>query len=454
MEIKPESTITEVCNYLESIAEKQDDIFVLSFRADRIISAYRILNKGKGFDAEKINNFSKLKNVIFTDTAEKRRTDLVAYMKKYNFNEKKGDGELVIAYDGRTKTPMMIAVHNSNLGPAAGGLREKNYSTFDSMVTDTLRLARAMTYKAAVADTNTGGGKATRFVPKGIRKDANLAMARLVNFIAKKREERDVKPYITAEDSNTHCEDFDDMDSITPYAICRSLHLGGSGNPSPVTAIGVYEAMSVGAEYIFPDKSLKNKTVLLSGVGQCGFELAKNLVYNGVGKLICAEINEERIKWVKNQFERMEKTDKLEFIVYTKEQLQNQQYLIDLANKIDIFAPCALGKSISDTNISVLRGTRLKLICGSENNQLADEEKHSKMLHEMGILYIPDFVANAGGIINCVTEIKGRAFLICQTIDKSRQIGKTVREIIEMSKKENITTLEAAKRIAENKFMK
>ncbi len=454
MQIKPESTIHEVCNYLENIAEKQDDIFLLSFRADKVITAYQLLNKGKGFDAEEINDFRNLKNIIFTDTAGKERTDIISYMKRFNFNKKNGDGELIMAYDGRTKTPIMIAIHNSNLGPASGGLREKNYSTFDSMVTDTLRLARAMTYKAAVADINTGGGKATRFVPKGVRKDANLAMARLVNFIAKKREERGVQPYITAEDSNTHCEDFDDMNHITPYAICRSLHLGGSGNPSPVTAIGVYESMKVGAEYVFPDKSLKGKTVLLSGVGQCGFELAKNLVFNEVGKVICAEMNKERINWVKNQFERMEKTDKLEFMVYTKEQLQNQQYLIDLANKIDIFAPCALGRSISDTNINVLKGTRLKLVCGSENNQLADEEKHSKMLHDMGILYIPDFVANAGGIINCVTEIKGRTFLICQTIDKARHIGKTVREIIEMSREKNITTLEAAKRIAEEKFMK
>ena len=256
MGIKSESTMHEVCCYLENLAEKEDDIFLLSFRADSVIKSYKIFNKGKGFDAEEIKDFSMLKNIFFTDTAGKQRTDMLSYMKKFNFNERNGDGELVIAYDGRTKTLVMIGIHNSNLGPATGGLREKDYSTFDSMATDTLRLARAMTYKAAVANTNTGGGKATRLVPKGLRKDANQSFARLVNFVAKKREERGVKPYITAEDSNTHCGDFDDMDAITPYAICRSLHLGGSGNPSPVTAIGVYEAMKAGAEYAFPDKSL------------------------------------------------------------------------------------------------------------------------------------------------------------------------------------------------------
>lgn len=448
-----EETINEVCTRLKRMAVNQDDIFLMSFMTNGDIYSYRIFNKGDGIDAKEIKDFKDLKNIFFTDTVNQENTNLLAYMKKHNYNSKKGDGELIVAYDGRTKTMNMLGIHNGNLGPPLGGLRQKDYSNYNSMVTDTLRLAKGMTYKGAVADTGTGGGKSTRSVPKGIRKEANLATARIFNFINEKRKLRGLNIYYVAEDSNTVSKDFDDMDSINKHTTCKSLHFGGTGNPSPVTAIGVYYAAKAAAEYAFPDKSLKNKTILLSGVGQVGFELLKNFVSNGAEKVICAEVSTERIEWVKKQFDRMERENKIEFMVYTKEQLNSQKYLHDLADRIDIFAPCALGRSINDTNIDILKGTRLKMICGAENNQLADEEKHGKMLHDMGILYVPDYVANAGGLINCSEEMLGRMFLIADTIKKAMRVENSVREVIELSKKENIPTYLAANKIAEKKFM-
>jgi glutamate dehydrogenase/leucine dehydrogenase len=211
-------TINEVCTKLKEIADYKDDIFLLSFRADGKSEAYKVLNKGDGIEAQKIDDFKELKNIVFTDTVNQEETDIIEYMKKHKYNKKNGDGEMIIAFEGRTKTMNMLALHNSVTGPPLGGLRQKDYSTFDSMLTDTLRLAKGMAYKAAVAQTGTGGGKSTRTVPKGIRKEANLGTARMLNFVNKMRKKRGVDIYYVAEDSNTVSGDFDEMDDICATA--------------------------------------------------------------------------------------------------------------------------------------------------------------------------------------------------------------------------------------------
>ena len=453
MEIKEKTTIHDICVHLRDLAKNEDDIFVLSFTAPKV-TAHRIYNKGDGREGIEIKDFSKLKNIIFTDTVNKLRTNLIDFMKANKFNEKNGDGELIIAFDGRTRTFNMIGLHNTNLGPGLGGLREKDYSNFDSMATDTLRLAKGMTYKSAIAQTRTGGGKATRTIPKGIRKEANLGTARICNFINQDRLKRNVGIYVVAEDSNTSCADIDQMDPICPNNTCKSLALGGTGNPSPITALGVYHAAKKAAEFAFKDKTLKDKVVMVSGVGEVGYEVLKNFVANDVKKVICAEMTAERIKWVKDQLERAGQADKVKFMVYTKEELISQKFLHDLANEIDIFAPCALGRSINDSNINAIKDTRLKMICGAENNQLADEEKHGKMLHDMGILYVPDFVVNGGGLIHCAEELDGRMFLLSSSIKNATNIENTVKEVLEMSQKEDIPTYLAANKIAEKRFLK
>ncbi|MDO8481092.1 MAG: Glu/Leu/Phe/Val dehydrogenase dimerization domain-containing protein [Nanoarchaeota archaeon] len=454
VDITAETSIHDICLRLEELAKGHDDIFFLSFRADGESDAWQVLNASDGKKGTPLAEFSKLKDIVFTDTANQIRMTLMQYFKKQGFNPENGDGEIVVAYDGRTRTMHIIGVHNSNLGKAVGGLREKDYSTFDSMITDVLRLSRGMTYKAAAADTATGGGKGTRTAPKGVRTEANLSTGRICNFMNLGRDKRGIKHMVIAEDSNTTCNDVDEIDTICPDTACKSLQRGGTGNPSPITAIGVYHAAKAGAEFAFPDKTLKNKVVLLSGVGQVGYELAKNFIYNGVAKVICAEMSQERMDWVKKQFERMGKTDRITFMVYTKEELGSQKFLHDLANEIDIFAPCALGRSINDTNIHAIKGTRLKLICGAENNQLADEEKHGKLLQEMGIVYVPDYVANAGGLINAVQELNGRMFLLSEVVDHSKRIYDTTKKVLEMAHKEKIPTYLAANKLAESRFLK
>jgi len=216
-----EATINQIGTKLKRLAEYSDDIFLLSFQTNGKSYAYKVFNKGNGKEGTEIDNFKDVKNIRFTDTVNQIETNMLDFMKKNNFNEKKGDGELIISYDGKTQTMNMLAIHNGNLGPPLGGLRQKNYSNYHSMVTDTLRLAKGMTYKAAIADTGTGGGKSTRTIPKGIRKEANLGTARIFNFINKKREERGVNIYYVAEDSNTTSNDFDDMDEIYLYTTCK-----------------------------------------------------------------------------------------------------------------------------------------------------------------------------------------------------------------------------------------
>ena len=324
-----ESSINDIYVQLQELAKNRDDIFLLSFK-NKKVDAFQIYNKGDGKEGITIEQFGKLKNIIFIDTVNRKKTNLLEYMKNNKFNPVNEDGELIIAYDGRTKTMNMLAVHNTNLGPALGGLREKDYDNFDSMLTDTLRLAKGMTYKAAVAKTGTGGGKSTRTVQNGRRKEANLSTARIFNFINEKRKKRNRNVYVVAEDSNICCTDLDQIYEIDPDTTCKSLHLGGTGNPSPVTAIGVYHAAKAGAEYAFADKTLKNKTVLLSGIGQVGYELLKNFIFNGVKEVICAEISKDRIDWVKKQFERMQRKAQVKFMGYSKEELRNQKFLHDL----------------------------------------------------------------------------------------------------------------------------
>ncbi len=446
-------TISEICDKLRSLAKGTNDLIVYSFGAGQTPHIYRVKNESSGKIGSEINNLAYLDNIHFFDTANMQDTDLKSYMEKFGFNKQNGDGEFLIMFGSKTGTLIMLSIHNSNLGPALGGLREKQYSSLDSMLTDTLRLSRAMTYKAAVANTHSGGGKATRTPPdNSVRKLANEAFARFLNFVNAKRKERNLNPYVTAEDSNTGCTDFDDMDKVCKFTVCKSLYYGGSGNPSPVTAIGVYHAARAAAEFVFEDKSLKNKVVLISGIGQCGYELAKNYVHSDVAKIICAELSKTRIEWVKQQFHRFGKIDKIEFLVYTRQQIKDQKFLADLANQIDIFSPCALGKSINDDNIKALKGSRLKLICGSENNQLADESKHGQMLHDMEIIYVPDYVANAGGLINCVKEVEGRIFLISETVKEAMNIENTTRAILALSEEKNIPPYKAANRLAEQKF--
>lgn len=329
--------------------------------------------------------------------------------------------QVVFCNDNTTGLKAIIAVHNTVLGPALGGTRMWPYATEAEALTDVLRLSRGMTYKAAVAGLNLGGGKAVIIADS--RKDKSEALMRrfgkFVDSLGGK--------YITAEDVGINSRDMEYAYMETKHVTGIPAHLGGSGDPSPVTAYGVYMAMKASAKERWSNDSLNGKKVLVQGVGNVGSHLVDHLVKEGA-KIYITDIYEDRIKAVTGKHSSVE--------VVTGDSI----YDLD----IDIYAPCALGATVNDATLSRLK---CSIICGAANNQLADEAIHGKIVMEKGILYAPDFVVNAGGLINVYSEVAkyGREAALAQ----AENIYNTTAGIYAMSKKDNIPTYMAANRTAE-----
>lgn len=329
--------------------------------------------------------------------------------------------EVVFCNDNATGLKAIIAVHNTVLGPALGGTRMWPYATEAEALTDALRLSRGMTYKAAVAGLNLGGGKAVIIADS--RKDKTEAMMRrfgkFVDSLGGK--------YITAEDVGIGTKDMEHVYMETKHVTGIPPALGGSGDPSPVTAYGVYMGMKASAKECWGKDSLNGKKVLVQGIGNVGSVLVDHLVKEGA-KVFVTDIFEDRIATVTKKYPEVEFVD--------------GEKIFDL--DIDIYAPCALGATINDDSLKRLK---CAIICGAANNQLADENVHGKIVMEKGILYAPDFVVNAGGLINVYSEVAkyGREYALAQT----ENIYKTTAAIFAMSKKESIPTFMAANRTAE-----
>lgn len=329
--------------------------------------------------------------------------------------------QVVFCNDNATGLKAIIAVHNTVLGPALGGTRMWNYATEAEALTDALRLSRGMTYKAAVAGLNLGGGKAVIIADS--RKDKTEAMMRrfgkFVDSLGGK--------YITAEDVGIGTKDMEHVYMETKHVTGIPPALGGSGDPSPVTAYGVYMSMKASAKECWGSDSLEGKKVLVQGIGNVGSVLVDHLVKEG-SIIFVTDIFEDRIAAI------TKKHEKVQFVPGDK--------IFDL--DIDIYAPCALGATINDDSLSRLK---CAIICGAANNQLADENVHGKAVMEKGILYAPDFVVNAGGLINVYSEVAkyGREYALAQ----AENIYNTTAAIFAMSKKENIPTYMAANRTAE-----
>jgi leucine dehydrogenase len=329
--------------------------------------------------------------------------------------------EVVFCNDNATGLKAIIAVHNTVLGPALGGTRMWPYANEAEALTDALRLSRGMTYKAAVAGLNLGGGKAVIIADS--RKDKTEAMMRrfgkFVDSLGGK--------YITAEDVGIGTKDMEHVYMETKHVTGIPPALGGSGDPSPVTAYGVYMGMKASAKECWGKDSLAGKKVLVQGIGHVGSVLVDHLIKEEA-KVYVTDIFEDRIAEVKK------KHPGVEFVAGDK--------IFDL--DIDIYAPCALGATINNDSLSRLK---CSIICGAANNQLADENVHGKIVMEKGILYAPDFVVNAGGLINVYSEVAkyGREYSLAQ----AENIYNTTASIFAMSKKENIPTFMAANRTAE-----
>ena len=337
-----------------------------------------------------------------------------------------GDGyEQVVHFsDDQSGLKSIIAIHSTALGPALGGTRFYPYGHEDEALADVLKLAKGMTYKAAAAGLDLGGGKAVIIGdPKRDKSEELLrAYGRFVQTLMGR--------YITAADVGTVLDDMDTIRRETRWVTGCSHTYGGSGDPSPVTAFGVLQGMKAAALEVFGDPSMAGRTVALQGVGKVGHALAGYLVEEGA-KVTIGDIDVDNLA-------RAVRDHGVETVP------------LEEIHKIeaDIFAPCALGGMINDDTISEFN---CKIIAGAANNQLARPE-HGEKLRDLGILYAPDFVINAGGLINVEDELRG--YDRERAMQKVTGIYKAMQMIFTISKERGISTAQAANEYAEDRIRK
>ncbi len=331
--------------------------------------------------------------------------------------------QIVFCQDKDTGLKAIIGVHNTILGPALGGTRMYNYSTEWDALNDVLRLSRGMTYKAAITGLNLGGGKAVIIGDPKVDKTPEL-MRRFGKFVDTLGGK-----YYTAEDVGMETSDMDTVREVTPYVTGISESKGGAGNPSPVTAYGVYMGMKASAKFTYGSDELSGKKILVEGIGHVGEELVRLITEEGA-KVVISDINEERLNQVHKKYGAE---------IYRGADVYTEQ--------ADIYAPCALGATVNNDTINKLR---VKIIAGAANNQLADENIHGAALQEKGIVYAPDFLINAGGIINVFAEIEG--YGRDQIITKTENIYNTTLDILHKAKATGLTTNESALSIAEERI--
>lgn len=342
--------------------------------------------------------------------------ELFTYMEKYDYEQ------LLFCQDENSGLKAIIAIHDTTLGPALGGTRMWNYESEEAAIEDALRLARGMTYKNAAAGLNFGGGKTV--IIGDSRKDKNEAMFRAFGRYVQGLNGR----YITAEDVGTTVEDMDLIHQETDFVVGISPAFGSSGNPSPVTAFGVYQGMKAAAKAAFGTDSLAGKVIAVQGVGNVAYALCHHLHKEGA-QLVVTDINKTAVQRAVDEFG-------------AKAVDPNDIYGVEC----DIYSPCALGATINDDTISQLKA---KVIAGSANNQLKDTI-HGDKIHEMGIVYAPDYVINAGGVINVADEMSG--YDQERALKKVEMIYDNIARVIEISQRDSIPTYVAADRMAEERI--
>jgi leucine dehydrogenase len=335
-----------------------------------------------------------------------------------------GHEQVVFCNDPITGLKAIIAIHNTVLGPALGGTRMWNYATEEEALLDVLRLSRGMTFKAAISGINLGGGKAVIIGDaRTMKKEAFLRrFGKFVNSLNGK--------YITAEDVNMKTADMEYIRMETPHVTGLPESMGGGGDPSPVTAYGVYVGMKAAAKKAFGTDSLAGKKVAVQGVGQVGTHLVEYLVKENAD-VVVTDLFEDRVADV---------TKKLNVGSVAMDQI------FDI--EMDIFAPCALGGILDSDTIGKLN---CAVIAGAANNQLKDETRHGYMLKDKGIVYAPDFLINAGGVINVYNEYEGN-YNRKRVMEQVERIYQTCENILRLSDDEKVSSQVAAIELAERRI--
>lgn len=331
--------------------------------------------------------------------------------------------QIVFCNDKDTGLKAIIGIHNTVLGPALGGTRMWKYANEWEALNDVLRLSRGMTFKSAITGLNLGGGKAVIIGDAKTDKTPEL-MSRFGEFVNSLGGK-----YITAEDVGMTTEDMDIVRNVTPYVTGISESKGGAGNPSPITAYGVFMGMKAAAKFQYGSDVLEDKNIYVQGIGHVGEALVEHLVNEGANVTI-ADINQERLEEVRSKYG---------VTIYGGSDIYSEP--------MDIYAPCALGATINDKTINRLKA---KIVAGAANNQLEEENRHGKILQERGIVYAPDFLINAGGIINVYAELEN--YDKQEIMRKTENIYNTTLEILDNAKVNNITTHTAALNIARERI--
>lgn len=332
--------------------------------------------------------------------------------------------QVILCHEPYTNLKAIICVHNTTLGPGLGGIRMWPYETEQAAITDAMRLARAMTFKAAVAGLNLGGAKAV--VIGDPAKDKSEAMLRALGRFIDTLSGR----YIAAEDVGTATEDMEYIGMETPYVVGVDVSHGGSGDPSPMTAVGVYQGIRASAEQVYGSPKLNGLRVVVQGCGHVGENLIRLLAKAGA-ELTITDINTDRAEALANE-------------VGAKVCGPDEVFDIDC----DIYTPCALGGVINPDTIEKLS---CKIVAGAANNQLLNDAMGDQ-LHDRGIIYAPDFVINAGGLINVAEELGGYNYERARK--RVERIYDNVHNILDLAKAQNITPQRAADAVALERIQK
>lgn len=335
-----------------------------------------------------------------------------------------GHEQVVFCNDEATGLKAIIGIHNTILGPALGGTRMWNYASDSEAITDVLRLSRGMTYKAAITGLNLGGGKAV-IIGDASKQKTEAFLRRFGKFIDSLGGK-----YWTAEDVNMKTSDMQYIGMETKYVTGLPESMGGGGDPSPVTAYGTYLGMKAAAKKVYGSDSLKGKTIGVQGVGQVGMYLVEYLTKEDA-KVFITDISEAKLNKVATE---------------SGATVVGMEDIYDL--DMDIYAPCALGATLNSSTIPKLK---CQIVAGAANNQLADEQKHGYMLMDRNITYAPDFLINAGGLINVYEEYLGD-YSRDRTYHTAEKIYDTCLEILNLAETDNISSQEAAIQMAESRI--
>lgn len=335
-----------------------------------------------------------------------------------------GHEQVVFCHDEATGLKAIIGIHNTVLGPALGGTRMWHYTSDAEALEDVLRLSRGMTFKSAIAGLNLGGGKAVIIGDSRSMKNEALLrrFGKFVNSLGGK--------YITAEDVGMGTADMEYIRMETKHVTGLPEYLGGTGDPSPVTAYGVYMGMKASAKHVYGNDDLKGKTILVQGCGHVGQYLIGHLIKEGANVLV-ADIFEDKLSECTRKYPQVKVID------------PNNVY----ETPMDIYSPCALGGTLNDVNIEKLT---CKIVAGGANNQLKVEKHNGNQLIEKGITYAPDFLINSGGIINVYGELMGYNTEVA--MKKVEYIYGVTLDIFKYAKDHGITNQEAAIQYAQKRI--